>query len=69
MPAFKEKLKHMHNQDVRALFEFAGDLFSGRIAAVSEDYVLVEIERNGKTVLLHKHISAVSFITGTELVG
>lgn len=69
MSAFTDKLEHMHDQDIKALFEFGGRLYPGRIAAVSEDYVLVEIEHNEKTVLLHKHISAVGFITGQGLVG
>ncbi|EZI24011.1 hypothetical protein PUN49_26640 [Pseudomonas extremaustralis] len=69
MSAFTDKLEYMHNQDIQALFEFAGRLFPGRIAVVAEDYVLVEIEHNEKTVLLHKHINAVGFITGSGLVG
>jgi len=69
MSTFADKLEHMHDQDTQALFEFAGRLYPGRIAVVSEDYVLIEIEHNDKTVLLHKHISAIGFITGTGLIG
>jgi len=69
MSIFTDKLEHMHNQDIQALFEFGGKLYPGRIAAISGDYVLIEIESNDKTVLLHKHISTVGFITGTTTVG
>gem|GEM_PF-4097557 len=43
-------------------------MYPGRIVNVSEDYVLIEIEHNEKTVLLHKHISAIGFITGSGIV-
>lgn len=69
MTIFADKLEHMHNQNTPALFEFAGRLYPGRIASVSDDYVLIEIEHNDKTVLLHKHISAIGFITGSGIVG
>lgn len=67
MSTFADKLEYMHNQDIQALFEFGGKMYPGRIVNVSEDYVLIEIEHNEKTVLLHKHISAIGFITGSGI--
>jgi len=67
MSTFSNQLEHMLNQNNQALFDFAGQLYSGRIAALSDDYVMIEIEYDKKKVMIHKHFTAVSFITGTGL--
>lgn len=66
---FLTKLKRMYDQDMPALFEFGGRLYIGRIVAIINGDVLVEIERNDKTVFLHKHLTAIEFITPTTILG
>ena len=66
---FTAKLKRMHDLDMPALFEFEGRLHTGRIMAVLEGCVLIEIEQDNKTVRLHKHITAIEFVTPTTILG
>lgn len=66
---FLAKLKRMYDQDMPALFEFRGRLYVGRIVAIINGDVLVEIEHNEKTVFMNKHLTAIEFITPTTILG
>lgn len=66
---FLTKLKRMYDQDLPALFEWSGRLYVGRIVAVINEDVLVEIDHNDRTVFLHKHITAIEFVTPTTILG
>lgn len=66
---FLAKLKRMHDQDLPALFEWSGRLYVGRIVAIINGDVLVEIEHNEKTVFMNKHLTAIEFITPTTILG
>lgn len=67
MSLFLKQLEHMQDQNNQALFDVAGQLYPGRIAALSDDYVIIEIEYDKKKVMVHKHVTAISFVTGTDL--
>ncbi|TWC65503.1 hypothetical protein FBY10_11020 [Pseudomonas sp. SJZ103] len=67
MPVFIEQLEHMLDKGSEALFDLAGGLYPGKIAALVDDYVVIELTYNDKVVMLHRHINAVGFITGTGL--
>jgi hypothetical protein len=66
---FTAKLRRMHDLNLPALFEFAGKTCPGRIVAVVDSYVLVEVELNDQTIFLHKHITAIEIITPTVILG
>ncbi|SDR38515.1 hypothetical protein SAMN04490186_5874 [Pseudomonas grimontii] len=66
---FTTKLKRMHDLDLPAYFEFSGMPCRGRIVAVINEDVLVEIEQNYKIVFLAKHITSIEFIKPTTILG
>ncbi|QDH62756.1 MULTISPECIES: hypothetical protein [Pseudomonas fluorescens group] len=59
---FTTRLKRMHYLNLPAFFEVAEMPCLGRIAAVMDEEVLVEIEQNDKIVFLLKHITSIEFI-------
>lgn len=66
---FTTRLKRMHDLDLPAYFEFSGMPYLGRIVAVINEDVLVEIEQNDRIVFLVKHITSIEFIKPATILG
>lgn len=62
---FTTRLKRMQDLNLPAFFEVADMPCPGRIVAVMNEEVLVEIEQNDKIVFLLKHITSIEFIKPT----
>lgn len=64
---FTTRLKRMHDLNLPAFFEVADKPCLGRIVAVMDEEVLVEIEQNDKIMFLLKHITSMEFVKPTTV--